>query len=224
MYHHLESLDPSASLVASTWTVSPINFKEQLDYLVAHSYHTIGFGQLDSFFEAGGPLPTRPVLLTFDDGWSDDYTVAFPALRERGMIGSFFVPTSYAGAPGGKLLSWEQIGEMDAAGMEFGGHTINHADLKKVGEQEALRQLSVSKSKMEAMLGHATIAFAYPFGTYDADVVALVKKVGYRVAVGLCCGFKLLPEKLLTLPRIRISYDDGLSDFATKLPPETTLP
>jgi peptidoglycan/xylan/chitin deacetylase (PgdA/CDA1 family) len=221
MYHHLEGLASNATLIQRTWTVSPSSFEEQLDYLAAHGYHTISFGQLDAFFEQGQPLPIHPVVLTFDDGWSDDYEVAFPALRERGMVGTFFVPTAYAGAPGGKLLSWDQIDEMDAAGMEFGGHTIDHADLKRVSKEEALRQLLVSKSKMEERLGHATIVFAYPFGVYDAGVISQVQEVGYRVAVGLCCGYKLRAEILLTLPRIRISYDDKLPDFVKKLPPDS---
>jgi peptidoglycan/xylan/chitin deacetylase (PgdA/CDA1 family) len=221
MYHHLESLDLSASLTLRTWTVSPNSFQEQLDYLSAHDYHTITFGQLDEFFERGMPLPVHPVILTFDDAWREDYIVAFPALRERGMVGTFFVPTAYAGAPGGTLLSWAQIGEMDEAGMEFGGHTINHANLRLVSKEEALRQLQSSKSKMEEKLGHPTIAFAYPFGSYNADVVALVREVGYRVGVGLCCGYKLRAEILLTLPRIRISYDDTLLDFVKKLPPDS---
>ena len=219
MYHHLESLEPNASLVLRTWTVSPSSFGEQLDYLVAHDFHTITFSQLDSFFENGTFLPLHSVILTFDDGWSDDYYTAFPDLRARGMVGTFFVPTAYAGAPGGKLLSWEQIGEMDAAGMEFGGHTINHPDLKILSKEEALHQLQNSKSTMEEKLGHPTIAFDYPFGNYNADVIALVRQVGYRAAVGLCCGYKLRAEILLTLPRIRISYDDTLQDFAKKLPP-----
>jgi peptidoglycan/xylan/chitin deacetylase (PgdA/CDA1 family) len=221
MYHHLEQLAPSASLTLKTWTVSPSNFRDQLDYLMTHGYHTISFSQLDAFFEESRPLPLHPVILTFDDGWSDDYTVAFPALNERGMVGTFFVPTSYAGAPGGKLLSWDQIAEMDAHGMEFGGHTINHADLEQLSKDEALRQLQVSKAKMEEKLGHSTIAFSYPFGTYNADVVAEVRQVGYRVAVGLCCGYKLRADILLTLPRIRISYDDRLSDLARKLPTDS---
>jgi peptidoglycan/xylan/chitin deacetylase (PgdA/CDA1 family) len=221
MYHHLESLAPSASLLLKTWTVSPTSFKSQLDYLAAHDYHTISFSQLDAFFEGGMPLPVHPIILTFDDGWSEDYTVAFPALRERGMRGTFFVPTSYAGAPGGNLLSWEEIGEMDAEGMEFGGHTINHANLEQVGQEEGLRQLEVSKSKMEQKLGHPTIAFAYPFGTYNSQVVKEVRQAGYRMAVGLCCGYKLRADILLTLPRIRISYGDELPDLAKELPPDS---
>jgi peptidoglycan/xylan/chitin deacetylase (PgdA/CDA1 family) len=219
MYHHLTLLDPHASVLQRTWTVSPTSFIQQLDYLSQQGYRTITFAQLDAFFEKGSPLPARPVILTFDDGWIDDYDVAFPALRQRGMVGTFFVPTAYADAKSKTLMDWSQIGEMDAAGMEFGGHTVNHADLKQVNSEQALRQLQASKSKMEEKLGHATPAFAYPFGDYDPKVIALVRQVGYRVGVGLCCGFKLRADILLTLPRIRISYDDSLEDFAKRLPP-----
>jgi peptidoglycan/xylan/chitin deacetylase (PgdA/CDA1 family) len=220
MYHHLKLLEPTASLTQRTWTVSPASFKDQLDYLSEHGYHTITFVQLEAFFEDRAPLPLHPIILTFDDGWRDDYDVAFPLLRERGMVGTFFVPTAYADAASKTLIDWSQIGEMDAAGMEFGGHTINHANLKEVSKEEALRQLENSKSKMEEELGHATMAFAYPFGAYDLSVVGMVRQVGYRMAVGLCCGFKLRADILLILPRIRISFDDTLQDFVKRLPPQ----
>ncbi|MGB8647919.1 MAG: polysaccharide deacetylase family protein [Anaerolineae bacterium] len=218
MYHHLAPLGPNPSQTSRDWTVSPDSFTAQLDYLVAQGYHTITFVQLVAFFQ-GQPLPTHPIILTFDDGWIDDYTVAFPALHARRMIGTFFVPTQYADAGGKTLINWAQVQEMDAAGMEFGGHTINHADLKKVSSEEATRQLQNSKYKMEQKLGHSTIAFAYPFGSYNAETLALVRQSGYRAAVGLCCGYQLRADLLLTLPRIRVSYDDTLQDFIKRLPP-----
>ncbi len=218
MYHHLQVLSARPSQIQRDWTVAPEQFTAQLDYLRTHGFETITFAQLVAFFEQGGPLPLHPVILTFDDGWLDDYTVAFPALRERGMVGTFFVATTYAQAGGKTLIGWSQIAEMDAAGMEFGGHTLNHADLKKVGRAEALRQLETSKLNLEQKLGHPTLAFSYPNGAADAGVMALVKQVGYRAAVGLCCGYKLRADQLLLLPRIRISYDDTLDDFIKKLP------
>jgi peptidoglycan/xylan/chitin deacetylase (PgdA/CDA1 family) len=174
--------------------------------------------QLVSFFDEGKPLPAHPIILTFDDGWRDDYTVAFPALKERGMSGTFFVPTSYVDAGGKSLINWSEVLEMQAGGMEFQGHTINHANLKQVGEAEAMRQLLVSKSKLESKLGRPVVALAYPFGGVNAQVMNWVARAGYRAAAGLCCGYNLTPGLMLNLPRIRISYGDSLDAFASKLP------
>jgi peptidoglycan/xylan/chitin deacetylase (PgdA/CDA1 family) len=221
MYHHLQTLGQNPTQAERDWTVAPKNFTAQLDYLAAHGYRAITFAQLVAFFEQGAPLPLHPVMLTFDDGWLDDYTVAFPALRAHVMVGTFFVPTMYADAGGKALMNWTQIAEMDAAGMEFGGHTLNHANLTKVSAQEAQRQLQASKLKLEQKLGHTTIAFAYPFGATTPAIMRLVQQAGYQVAVGLCCSYRLRADGLLFLPRIRISYDDTLEDFAKKLPPLT---
>ena len=218
MYHHLKTLEPGASELQRTWTVAPEQFRAQLDYLQARGFHTITFQELSAFFENGAPLPTNPIILTFDDGWINAYTVAFPELRKRNMRGVFFVPTNYAKAGGELFINWDQIIEMDRAGMEFGGHSISHADLTKVNLTEARRQLVESKTIMQEKLGHPIVALSYPFGAHNAQIVAETQAAGYRAAVILCCGFKQNADALLTLPRIRVSYDDSQDDFAKRLP------
>ncbi|MGE5141019.1 MAG: polysaccharide deacetylase family protein [Rudaea sp.] len=219
MYHHLQDLGPDASALQRDWTVSPANFRLQLDLIQTRGFHTVTLAQLVSFFDEGKPLPAYPIILTFDDGWRDDYTVAFPALKERGMLGTFFIPTSYVDAGGKSLITWSEALEMQSAEMEFQGHTINHANLKQVGEEEAMRQLLVSKSKLESKLGRPVVALAYPFGAVNAEVMTWVARAGYRAAVGLCCGYNVKAGVMMNLPRIRISYGDSLDAFAAKLPP-----
>lgn len=218
MYHHLKYREANASQVLRTWSVAPNEFAAQLDFFQARGFHTITFKQLVEFFEDGAPLPTKPLLLTFDDGWIDSYTVAFPELKKRGMVGNFFVPTQYLDVGGELLINWEQAIEMDRAGMEFGGHTISHEDLTKITLEQMRRQLSGAKEKMEAKFGHPTYALSYPFGAFNPRVVAATQTAGYRAALILCCGYKIHADDLLTLPRIRISYDDTLEDIAKKLP------
>ncbi len=219
MYHHLKYREPNASETLKTWSVAPDQFAAQLDYLQGRGFHTITFKQLVAFFENGAPLPTNPILLTFDDGWIDAYTVAFPELKQRGMVGNFFVPTRYADAGGELLVNWEQILEMDRAGMEFGGHTISHADLTKITLEEMRRELRDSKTKIEDKLGHPIYALSYPFGAFNPKVMAETQAAGYRAALILCCGYKQSADILFALPRIRVSYDDTLDDLASKLPP-----
>ncbi len=218
MYHHLKYRDANASQVLRTWSVAPNEFAAQLDYFQQRGFHTITFKQLVEFFDDGAPLPTNPILLTFDDGWIDSYTVAFPELKKRGMVGNFFVPTQYLDVGGELLIDWEQAIEMDRAGMEFGGHTISHEDLTKITLEQMRRQLSDAKFTMEEKLGHPTYALSYPFGAFNPKVVAETQGAGYRAALILCCGYKLSDDILLTLPRIRISYDDTIEDIAKKLP------
>lgn len=218
MYHHLKYREPDASELLKTWSVAPDQFMAQLDYMRAQGFHTITFKQLIEFFDEGVPLPTKPILLTFDDGWLDHYTVAFPELEKRGMVGNFFVVTQYADVGGELLLNWDQVLEMDRAGHEIGGHTISHADLTSVNLDEMQRQLGGAKAHMEDKLGHPTFALAYPFGAFNSRVIAETEAAGYRAALILCCGYEQSADILLTLPRIRVSYDDTIEDFAGRLP------
>ncbi len=218
MYHHLKPLGADASQTLRTWTVNPEQFGAQLDYLRARGFNTITFRELVDFFEQGTPLPAHPIILTFDDGWIDAYTVAFPELQKRGMRGVFFVPTNYATAGGELLMDWVQAIEMDRAGMEFGGHSISHEDLTQVNLNEARRQLVEGKAIMEEKLGHPITALSYPFGAYNPRIVAETQAAGYRAAVSLCCGYKQQSDMLYLLPRIRVSYDDSMEEFVARLP------
>jgi peptidoglycan/xylan/chitin deacetylase (PgdA/CDA1 family) len=134
------------------------------------------------------------------------------------MVGVFFVPTNYVDAGGEQLLDWTRVLEMDRAGMEFGAHTMNHADLTKVNLVEVRRQLVEGKQKLEAKLGHPVLALSYPFGAYNPKVIAETAAAGYRAAVILCCGYKQRGDMLLMLPRIRVSYGDTVDALARKLP------
>jgi peptidoglycan/xylan/chitin deacetylase (PgdA/CDA1 family) len=218
MYHHLKFRDANASEVLKTWTVSPDQFAAQLDFLKQRNYHTITFKQLVEFFQEDKPLPPNPILLTFDDGWLDHYTVAFPELKKRGMVGNFFAVTQYVDVGGELLINWDQVLEMDRAGMEFGGHTLTHADLTQVNLEQVQRELRGAKQAMEEKLGHPTYALSYPFGAFNPYVVAQTQGAGYRAALILCCGYELSADTLLTLPRIRVSYDDTIEEIAEKLP------
>lgn len=218
MYHHLKTLAPGASETLRTWTVSPEQFAAQLDYLQTRGFHTITFKQLVDFFDHGAPLPAKPIILTFDDAWIDAYTVAFPELYKRGMVGVFFVPTNYVDAGGELFVNWDQVLEMDRAGMEFGGHTMNHQDLTKTNRVEARRQLGQGKAIIEEKLGHPIVAFSYTFGAFNPQIVAATGAAGYRAAVILCCGYKQQADLRLMLPRIRISYGDSLEEIARRLP------
>lgn len=217
MYHHLQTLDAGVSEGIRTWSVSPDAFAAQLDYLQAQGFTTVTLAQVVAFFDGTGSLPAQPIVLTFDDAWIDDYTVAFPELHKRGMVGVFFVPTAYVKAGGAQLLNWDKVLEMDRAGMEFGGHTVNHTDLTKASVQTAQWQLAEGRKQLEEKLGHPIVALSYPYGAFTPRVMAETQAAGYRAAVTLCCGYEQRADMLLRMPRIRVSYGDTLEAFAHRL-------
>jgi peptidoglycan/xylan/chitin deacetylase (PgdA/CDA1 family) len=217
MYHNLKVLDASADDTLRTWTVNPEDFVAQLDYIKARGFHTVTLPQLVNFFKGGAPLPTHPIVLTFDDAWSEHYTLAFPELQKRGMVGVFFVPTSYAQV-GGKLLNWAQVVQMDRGGMDIESHTINHLDLTKINRDDVRHQLVDAKKILEQKLGHPLIGLSYPYGAFNPQVVTATENAGYKAAVILCCGSKQRGDMMLELPRIRVAYEDTLQDLMKRLP------
>ena len=124
---------------------------------------------------------SRNWLLTFDDGYSSDYEIVFPALRDAGMRAVFFLITERVGSPG--HLSWEQVREMCRHGMEFGSHGLTHAKMTTLDKRQALEELTCSRQTIEDHLGQAVTAFSFPYGYYDADLIKLAASAGYTA----CC-------------------------------------
>jgi peptidoglycan/xylan/chitin deacetylase (PgdA/CDA1 family) len=189
-----------------------------MEWLAQRSFHTITMAQLDAHLKQRAPLPTRPVVISFDDGWEEQYTVAFPELKKNSLIGTFFAYTQPIDRSPA-FLTWKQIEEMSAAGMDFQGHTITHPHLTQLSYDTATREIADSKKTIETKLGKPVITFAYTFGEYNSVVLELVKRAGFESAVTIDPGYKQHADKIYQLQRIRLSYHDTLEDFAKKLPP-----
>ncbi len=216
MYHHLQDLPNDATELRQTWTVSPQNFQDQMDWIVRRGFHTITMSQLVEHLRNGKPLPDKPVIVSFDDGWEEQYTVAFPILRKLSLIGTFFVytrPIDHA-----QFMTWAQLQEMSAVGMDIQPHTLTHPHLRALLPDEGMKEIGESKNILEAHLGKPMIALAYPFGEYNAAVVEMLKRAGYQAAVTLNPGYRQRSDELFALHRIRVSYRDSLDDFSSRMP------
>src|SRR5437588_6006382 len=126
MYHHISDVVPPTSLGMSL-TVTPTLFGQQLDYLQKRGYHTITFNQLFDALYYAGPLPSHPIILTFDDGYEDAFHFAFPILKAHGFTGMFHIITGKVGWSA--YLNWKQIRTMLKGGMQIGSPTIHPADM-----------------------------------------------------------------------------------------------
>jgi peptidoglycan/xylan/chitin deacetylase (PgdA/CDA1 family) len=154
-----------------------------MKYLKDADYHIISFGDLENYFRRGTTLPSRPVVLSFDDGWSDQYIYAFPILEKYHYTATFFVFTNPVGTKG--FITWAQLRAMRAAGMTIGSHTRSHPYLTRISDPTLLRKEIVdSKQVLEKQLGTPVTDFAYPFGQYNAAVAAAVEAAGYLTARG----------------------------------------
>lgn len=164
-------------------------FARHLGWLRRWGYQSVGAADLAGALEGARPLPRKPVLLTFDDGFRDNLTDALPILRELGFNALVFVVVELMGgrrtfgqAKGEPLLSGDQIRQMAAGGVEFGSHTLTHPHLAALSEQETRREIAESKKRLEDTVGREVTALCYPFGECGPREMELAQQAGYRCA------------------------------------------
>ncbi|MGB3509070.1 MAG: polysaccharide deacetylase family protein [Microcoleaceae cyanobacterium] len=210
MYHSI-SVDKNNDLM-----VAPDTFDGQMKHLDEAGYHTITFKDLEDW-QAGKPIPKKPILLTFDDGYIDNYTTAYPILNKYNLQATFFISTSYLGDA--RHISWENIQEMYDSGLiQFGSHTKSHPDLTLISTTQRQAEIFQSKQKIEEKIGSEVIAFSYPAGVYNDVVLKDVSQAGYKFAVTTNSGNARVEQGLLTLHRVRVHGYYTIEDFAEIFP------
>lgn len=225
MYHEITT-EP---LLPGHLAVSPADFAQQIGYLAGGQYTTLRAADVARLRRSGESMPSRPVLLTFDDGFADVHDRALPLLAGQGVTATLYVTTGWirggegpraAGSqqtislPGTGMLSWSQIGEIAAAGIEIGAHTQTHPQLDQLGPQALRRELTGSKHELEDRLGRAVTGLSYPFGYSSRRVRAAAHAAGYSYA--LAVGNRLISgtDDQFALPRLTMGRSTGLADFA----------
>jgi len=217
MYHHVGPLPPNPDIFRRDLTVSPDLFERTLTRLAEQEVETVTMADLFEHFAGGTALPKRAVVLTFDDGYDDNYEHAFRLLREHGMVGTFFITTDFVGRPG--YLTWDQVVEMADAGMEIAAHSSNHADFTRIGPAELRRQLVEPKAILEQRIGQRVRFMAYPAGKYNPAVIAATRAAGYQAAVTVLHGTRHAPGSAFELRRVRARGADTVPEIVTRMAP-----
>lgn len=221
MYHRVLPELPDDEFDA-VLTVTNAALDEQISYLACAGYTPITMQRLFAAFDGTAALPEKPVILTFDDGWSDSYTNAFPILQSHQFVGSFAVVTGFVEG-GGPYMTWQQIKEMSDAGMEMTSHTIRHVDLGTSDDATVVDQLQTSKADIEAHIGKTVDYLVYPAGEpfrsntaeRQAQVVQMAIDAGYRGA--LLAGPNSTtqdPSTPFALNRVRVFGGEDIYTFA----------
>jgi peptidoglycan/xylan/chitin deacetylase (PgdA/CDA1 family) len=165
----------------------------------------------------GLPLPSKPVVLTFDDGYRDAYEVVFPLLLEYGFTGTFFVLATPAHQESDDYLTWTQMAEMASAGMEIQSHGRDHVDLRGRSYDYLVYQILGIQEAIAHHTGQTPRFFCYPSGRYDDEVISVLKSAGYWGAVTTQWGRTISSEGIYEMPRLRIRGVDTIEDFASRL-------
>jgi peptidoglycan/xylan/chitin deacetylase (PgdA/CDA1 family) len=181
----------SISRSSDEFAISPGKLDAELDALARSGFHTVSFHE----WLEGKPLPPRPVILTFDDGFEDAYSAAMPALRARGMTATFFVVPTWIGADAAhrvvrekdgityRHLVWPEIEAMSSAGMEIGSHGERHLRLSRLPDDKVREEALQSRLEIEAHLHRPVEVFAYPYSSSRTRLRSALRDAGYRAAV-----------------------------------------
>jgi peptidoglycan/xylan/chitin deacetylase (PgdA/CDA1 family) len=209
-YHKVCATETTATCV------NKAHFQEQLRHLHDAGYRTISFEDLLRWEMGIGFLPQKPVILTFDDGYLDNYTTMLPMVRERRMKATVFLVTRLMGTQG--YLTWHQVKTMQNSGIEFGAHTLNHPNLTKLKSDKKRQEIVKSKHEVEAQTGRPALAFSYPYGFYDQEAEKMVREAGFVYAVSGQSGWAEPDKGPLHMKRVVISGFTTLEAFKKKLP------
>lgn len=219
MYHSI-ARDVSAEF--RRFAVDPDEFGAQMDYLAAEGYHTVTAADLAAG-GAGRALPPRPIVLTFDDAYTDFYSTALPILREHDFRASLYVPTAYVGATARFLgradgnravLPWQALRDVAAEGVEVAAHSHTHPQLDRVPAAVIREEVSRSRRLLEDQLGLAVPGFAYPFGYWNRAARAAVAAAGYGYACAVAELITAPGDDVLTLPRLTVNAGIGVAGLA----------
>jgi len=199
IYHHIRDFSESDSLEAETFIVTPENFEAQLKYLQENNFTPISFKDLVDYLAGHFIMPEQPVIISFDDGLSNQYANALPLLEKYNFVATFFIFTNPIGRSK-NYLTWEQVKELDELGMEIGSHGKYHLFFNRLnGDNRLVEEVFDSKKIIEEKLGKGISTIAYPFGSYDQKVMAVVEEAGYKSARDIINGNIHTPKDLYRL-------------------------
>jgi peptidoglycan/xylan/chitin deacetylase (PgdA/CDA1 family) len=201
-------------------SVSPAAFAEQMAILAENRCTPLTTAELAGIWRGGGRvLPDRPVLITFDDGYEGVHRYALPALAEHGFAATLFVSTGWlrgphdTGAGLDTMLDWDQVRELQAQGVEIGGHSHTHPQLDQLDDDDLRFELSTCADIVAGELGRAPASFAYPFGHSDRRVRRAVRTAGFGQSLAVGNGLARRRQGPYALERVTVRRSTGTAEF-----------
>jgi peptidoglycan/xylan/chitin deacetylase (PgdA/CDA1 family) len=227
MYHSISDLDDSDRHPYYRTRTTVKMFEQQVRFLRQNRYRTVSVTEAFRRTQTA-KAAEKLVGITFDDGYKDFYTNAFPILSHYGYSATVFLPTAYIGQAsrqfnGAECLTWSQARELRTAGVEFGSHTVTHPQLRNVTTDQMRTELRRSKDDIEEKLGERVEAFAYPYAFPETDLAFVDRLRGALQENDYCSGVTTVigrarpSESPLFMRRLPVNSGDDPRFFQTKL-------
>lgn len=191
-------------------------FKEQMQYLKDNGYTTLTLDELYSFLVNNKPIPEKSVVITFDDGYEDNYSNAYPILKEFGFNATIFVITNTIDNEKPFLTS-AQLKEMEQNGIDIESHTLAHNELNKLPYDKQVETLKGAREFIEKKLNKKVKYIAYPFGKWNNDTIKALKETGYTMAFTTVGGWSDKSQGIYTLHRVYVSANYDMNEFKRRL-------
>ena len=223
MYHYVSTPPEDADVYRVDLSVEPAVFREQMTYLAANGYSTIDFYDLSLAITGKLELPPKPVIITLDDGYVDNYHQAFPILREFGFKATFFIVTEFIDNGYAGYMNWAMIEEMAAAGMRIESHSKTHPDLRGQEHDYLVWQILGSQETLAAHVGYTPRYFSYPSGQYDEATIAVLQALDFWGAVTTHSGKEHGFNDRYEWTRLRVRYTTVLPEFVDLIDPGSAV-
>jgi peptidoglycan/xylan/chitin deacetylase (PgdA/CDA1 family) len=210
--YHVVSTPPAGAPYPQLWVPKSL-FARQTLALRRAGYHAITLATAYRAWRRGGPLPDKPIVLSFDDGYASDSTHAEPLLRRLGWPGVLNLALHNLGKDG---ITSRQVRALIADGWEIDSHTLTHPDLTTLDDATLRHELTASRTEIQHRFGQPAAFFCYPAGRYVARVIAAVRAAGYRAALTEDEGMGVATDRFV-LKRLRVGPDDTPAQLLSRL-------
>ena len=205
MYHSISTDSENSNCVSQE------QFTEEMEWLYRHNYHPLTMEEFEQSLTQGAPVPENPILITLDDGYSDNYQTAWPILKQYGFHATFFIISNSVSPDS---IDWDQLSELVSQGNSIGSHSVHHYDLATLTDKQQEYELRESKQVLEDHLGTEIKAFCFPSGKYNEKTLSLLSQLGYTLSFTTKSGRAYPEDNPYELHRVRIWNGMSLAGFA----------
>jgi len=224
MYHYVRNNPEPTDRIGYGLSIEPVLFRAHVAFLAERGFTSMTVRDATRALTRGEGLPSRPIALTFDDGYADFFSEAWPILRERGMTATSYVIVDLMDRP--RYLSRVQVRLLSEAGVEIGSHTFTHPDLTSLTGVRLRREVAESRLALAEIVGREVESFCYPAGQNNEATREAVRAAGYRSAVTTVHGYASAASDLAALPRVRVYGGMGVASLASlvgETPPDPAI-